>query len=240
MRFLRNLAILISLMLGLTAAPASAYSCTTTSGGYRAIDQANGVSNAQGVRSTVILPPSGAITGLTSSRGPSAADVYLRNGSDFVQLGWRVGTSTGLPYTTTPRVFFGEYYYGQPNNEVLHDGASLAWGSSHGFEIRFGSTSGSYNFYVDGAYVGTTARSHFSTAVPAFNGEVNFACVRMEAKAAQTGAPTRALQYLTFGSSGSVWSYFSDLRVVQPSGNGMFFSTGAGDIATDYGYGGGS
>ena len=98
---------------------------------YRGIDVASGVSDARAVQSRIQIPASGTITGLASGRGPSAGDVYLINGSDFVQAGWYVGDSTtGLPYTTTPHFFYGEYYPGQPGNEVLHQGAALSWGAA--------------------------------------------------------------------------------------------------------------
>lgn len=221
------------------AAPAQAYSCGNTFN-YRGYDFANGVTTAKGVQATVRLPAAGTITGVSSSRGPSAGDVYLINGSDFVQAGWYVGsTGTGLPYTTTPRFWVGEYYPGKAGNEVLRAGQALSWGASYTVTISFSSTSGYYNFYLNGAYKFGTLRGHFAQGNASFNGEIDYACVRMYAQATNGSSPT--LQYLTFGSTGSVWHYFSDSRGVATANGVTLVSTSDGSpSATDFSYGGGS
>lgn len=226
--------ILAILGLPIAAAPASAFSCGSLYQ-YRGYDVASGVSNATGVYSRIVIPPSGSITGIAQGRA-SAADIFLINGSDFVQAGWYVGnTDTGLPYTTTPHFWYGEYYPGQPGSELLHQGAALTWGQPFLTRIVPTSTAGQYQVYLNSTLAWTTTRTHSTTAQAGFNGEVNLACVRMEAKA--TNAPSPILQYLTSGS----WHYFVDQRgVQQPSGSSIFFSVSGGTSASDYSYGGGS
>jgi len=69
--------------------------------------------------------------------------------------------------------------------------------------------------------------------IASFNGEVDNTCTRMSASAGRASAPLRTLEYLTFGSSGSVWHYFTDAR----SATTGFYSTTGGDLATDFAYG---
>lgn len=221
------------------ASPANAYACGNVFN-YRGYDFASGVTTAKGVKSVIQLPASGIITGVAPGRGPSAADVYLISGADFVQAGWYVGdTSTGLPYTTTPRFWVGEYYPGQPGNEILRAGPALSWGSVHTVTISFASAAGVYEFYLDGVYKFKTLRVHFNQAQAAFNGEIAYACVRMDARAQRTpAAPT--LQYATFGTGGTSWHNFVDSRGTVTSGGVTIVSTSAGSTASDYSYGGGS
>lgn len=221
----------------LIAAPASAYSCGSIFL-YRGYDIANNVTTARAVQSKIKIPSASAITG--ESHGDSVADVYLYSGSDFVQAGWYVGPSngTGLSSTTSPKFFFGEYNPNATGDENLHTSASLAWGSTHTVKISFDSTAGNYDYYLDGVYKGQTARTHFTQGHAGFNGEIDYACVRMEGRA--TNAPNKTLQYATFGSSGTTWHWFVDQRGYQTHNGVTIVSTSGGTAASDYAYGGGS
>lgn len=240
-RFGRSSAVLMMVCAALAvfAPPASAYSCGSLFG-YRGYDFASGVSNANQVQGVITLPAAGSITGVSSSHGPSAADVYMISGSDYVQAGWYVGsTGTGLPYTTTPRFWVGEYYPGKPGNEVLRAGGTLSWGSAHTVRITFSATKGQFQFYLDGIYkFDTLTNNHFSTASPSFDGEIDYACIRMEARAINGTA--HSLQYATFGSTGVVWHWFVDQRGAQTANGVTIVSASGGTTATDYSYGGGS
>ncbi len=220
------------LLMAALLVPVPPAQAACTSGSFRAGDWANAVSNARGVMGVLKLPAAGEVTGVSSSQA-SVADVYLINLSDFVQVGWYLGTASQLPTTSTPRMFVGEYYPGQYNGELLRAGPGLSWSSYHTFEISFTSTAGQYQFFLDGIYRFSTQRSHFSQGNAAFNGEVDSTCVRMEARAYRSVTPARTLEYLTYGSQGSYWHYFSDARYASSG----FYSVSAGDTATDYSYG---
>jgi hypothetical protein len=66
---------------------------------------------------------------------------------------------------------------------------------------------------------------------PGFTGEVDYKCTRMWAIAAHGQAPLRTLQY-RYGT----WAYFDGTRY---SNDADFITTSAGDIATNFSYGGG-
>ncbi len=235
-RVCASVVLLASAVLATT--PAQAYSCGSLFN-YRGFDTASGVSNARSVQGKIKIPASGSITGVSSSHAQSAADVFLINGNDFVQAGWYVGsTGTGLSYVTTPHFWWGEYDPSKPGDEKLHTMGGLSWGSAHTVKISFDSTAGQYDFYLDGVYKDTTNRTHFTQGQASFNGEIDFACVRMEAIA--SNAPSKTLQYATYGTGGVSWHYFNDARGVVTKSPVTLVSTSAGTAASDYSYGGGS
>jgi hypothetical protein len=224
-------AVLLTTIAVAAAAPSPALAACS-SGVFRAGDTANGVSNAKGVRGVLRTPYSGEVAGFGAGK-PSAADVAIINGSDFVQWGWYLGSASQLPNVSTPYVFVGEYYPGQTNNELLRQGQALSWNTYYTFEVDFSSTPGTYYFYLNGQYKFSTTRTHFTQGVATFNGETDNTCTSMRARAYASAPPNRTLQYLTFGSGGSVWHYFSDYRWADSG----FVSTSVSDIATDWAYG---
>ncbi|WP_328992369.1 hypothetical protein OG394_38970 [Kribbella sp. NBC_01245] len=169
---------------------------------------------------------------------PSAADIYIIQGADYVQWGWYLGSASQLPTVSTPHVFVGEYRPGYTNDELLRQGPALAWDTFYLFRIEFTGEDGlpgqHYRFYFNNTYRFTTTAAHSSWGTAAFNGEVASTCTLMRARAYRSTAPTRVLMYLTYGSGGSVWHFFSDDYFNDPG----FFSYDAGDIATNFAYGG--
>lgn len=128
-----------------TVRPATATTQATCSQkSYRAYDD-NVTSEGRGVSGIFRIP--GYIE--ANPQMVSGADVYLieYGGSDFVQVGWYVGQASQLPYTATPRVFFGEAFL---DGELLRPGAASAWGSYHVFKLLYSTSSGYWYFYVDG------------------------------------------------------------------------------------------
>lgn len=103
------------------------------------------------------------------------------------------------------------------------------------FKIEFSSTPGKFNFYLNGTYYNQTVLNHTTYNNPSFNGETTNTCIHMEALAARSISPIRTLQYLTYGSQGAVWSYFSPPNFF--SQNPGLYSDTAGDFATCYAYG---
>jgi len=215
--------------IGLVAATSTPAYANCSNGSFRAGDDSNGISNAYNIQSQMETPYSGEITGISSSR-PSGADIYLINGSDFVQFGWYLGAASQLPYTTTPRMFIGEYYPGQTNNELLRAGPTLSWSTYYRFEIVRASNN-NYTVYFQGVSQFTTKRTHFSSGGPGFNGEVDYNCTVMAARAYKNASPPRSLQYQ---NSSTGWKYFADSRYASSG----FYSLSAGDQATDWAYGG--
>ncbi len=124
-----------------------------------------------------------------------------------MQVGWYVGSAGGMPYTSAPRVFWGEYSAGAPNGEVLHAGAVLSLGTWHKFQLsRTGSTLRAYNVFVDGQLIATSTANHFQGGTAAFTGETNSTCDRVSALASQAAAPYPSLYY----QSNSTWYQFYD------------------------------
>jgi len=225
-------------VLAASTQPGFGYACGSVHA-YRGYDFAKGITNAKGVSAIIKIPASGTITGVSKSTAMSAGDVYLINGADFVQAGWYVGsTGTGLSYQTAPHFWYGEYNPSATGKENLHTSTALAWGSTHTVQISFTSTDGQYNFFLDGKFVAATARKHFTQGQAAFNGEIDFACVRMYTQA--SAAPAQSLRYATFGSAGTTWHWFSDLRGSNTNGSVTIFSVSGGTSASDFAYGGGS
>jgi len=216
--------------IGLVAATTTPALANCSSGSFRAGDFASGVSNAYNVQSQMQTPFSGEISGTGTGR-PSAADIYIINGSDFVQVGWYIGQANQLPSTSRPRLFIGEYYPGQSGNELLRAGATLSWGTFYGFEV-VRETGNSYTVFLNGVSQFTTRRTHFSSGSPAFNGEVDYNCTVMAARAYRSASPPRSLQYQ---NSSSGWKYFTDNRFAD---SGFFSLAVAGDHSTDWAYGG--
>lgn len=132
---------------------------------------------------------------------------------DFVQIGWYVGHFGQLPFTLTPRVFFGEYYPGQAGDEYLRPGVVLSWNSYHVFKLFFSTSTGYYNFYVDGDYVGRSLLRHSSKGKPGAVGEVanavNDYCITMWGEAHRAVEPYQSLIYLLFNPS-ATWHFFND------------------------------
>lgn len=128
----------------------------------------------------------------------SAADIFVRAGVDFVQLGWLRGAASQLPYSTTARAFFGEFEKNSLNDEFLKSyPISIGW---HLFELRrVESTSDAYyghwRGYIDGRYVFVTRGPH-PRGTPAINGETSHTCVEMEGTSHNpAGAPYADLAY---------------------------------------------
>lgn len=213
--------------IGLHASPANA-SCSVAQ--YRAGTSALNITVATGVSATIETPNPGDVWNYDGLK-PTAADIYMFNqsgGGGFVQVGWYLGSANGLPDATQPRLFWGE---NTPTGEALHAGQTLSWGTIYSFMIT-NPLNGTniFNIWLQGTIVDQTNYAH-SLNAPAFNGEVNNKCTRMFALASHYRSPLRTLQY-RYGS----WAYFSGTRYTNDS---AFISTDAGDIATNYAYGGG-
>ncbi|WP_256794776.1 hypothetical protein [Terrabacter sp. Ter38] len=212
---------------GATADTAAAFLCTFAL--YRAGTRALNISVATGVASTIRTPNPTDVYNYDADR-PIAADTYMFNqsgGGAFVQAGWYLGRASNLPTTTQPRVFWGE---NTPTGETLHAGAVLSWDTVYSFMITNPlDGSNRFNVWFQGDIIGQSEYGH-SLNAPAFNGEVDYKCTRMHGLAAHGQAPLRTLQY-RYGS----WSYFSGTTFHAVD----FFSSDAGDIATNFVYGGG-
>jgi hypothetical protein len=209
-------------------AQASAASCLVQ--GERAGDD-SGSTSAVAVTGVLATPFSGEITGSDIS---SAADIYIGSEGDYVQVGWYLGSASQLAYVTTPHMFWGEYnpaslMYG----EVLTEGPALSWGTYYSFEIApAGNLVGKYDFFLQGMERGSTAISHFSEGLAAFNGETNDSCTIMRARAFHAASPFSTLEYKT-SKTGS-WLYFNDSRWASAG----YTSISGGGQGTDWAYGG--
>lgn len=73
-------------------------------------------------------------------------------------------------------------------------------------------------------------------------GDVRVPVATSAARAAARGARASwyTNPYATYGSSGTVWHYFLDYRVVNTTNGVTIVSTSASSTASDYSYGGGS
>lgn len=218
-----------------TGDPASATSQVTCQGGFRAWDR-NITSEARGVSGIFRLPPAGAVSVQQGTNQASAADVYLiqnPNGPDFVQIGWYVGRASQLPFTSTPRVFFGEYYASDPYGEVLQAGANLSWGSYHVFKLLYSTSSLKYYFYVDGVYIGQSILSHMEKGLPGAIGEANHpasaACIQMWGEA-HRGSPNpdyKSLIYLKFTPTATCHYFNDNYDAIPPYSAFKFMNTQA-------------
>lgn len=215
-------------MIGAPAESSAAFPCTFDY--YRAGTKALSITVATGVASTIKTPYPGDVYNYSSTQ-PAAADIYMFNqagGGGFVQAGWYLGSASGLPNATQPRVFWGE---NTPTGETLHAGPVLSWGTVYSFMITNPlNGTNKFNVWFQGNIIGQSTYAH-SLNAPGFTGEVSFKCTRMHGLAAHNQAPLRTLQY-RYGS----WSYFTGTRTTSHTG---FYSESAGDIATNYVYGGG-
>ena len=209
------------------AQPALAYPCDYVQA--RAGTWALNVSVATGVQATIKTPDPGDVYNYDPGKF-SIADIYMRytgGGGGFVQLGWYLGNASQLPYTNQPRLFWGE---NTPTGEMLHAGPLLTWGAVYAYMITNPlDGSNRFNIWFQGNIIAQTTYGH-NLNYPAFNGEVAYKCTRMWAIAAHGVAPLRTLRY-RYGS----WYYFSGTPFDDPG----FISTSAGDIATNFSYGGG-
>lgn len=199
---------------------------------YRAGD-ASGVQNKVSVYGVIQTPYSGDITGYGSDK-PSASDVYLITSSGgFVQIGWYVGSSSGLPYASSPRIFYGENVPGT-RSELLQAGPGIGWNSADSYSV-YSQGDYSYRFYVNGTYVGSTSYQHARQGEPVFNSEVEYLGTIMDSTAQSTSSPYKTLQYeSTYGGS---FAYFNDNYFGNVYG---FYSGPAASSATDFTYGGGN
>lgn len=186
------------------ASPAAAGTCDFNNA--RAGDFATGTpSDVNGVTGQIFVP---SIPAPSPSQGPSAADIYIINGGDFVQLGWYVGsTSTGLPFVTVPHAFWGEYVAGAVGNEYTHDLGAISQGFYQFLVKRDESTknsagNGRYVFSIDGAQRAQTVALH-PTGSPAFDGETNYACVTMDGASERNPHPPYGTLYYYSVSTGA-------------------------------------
>jgi hypothetical protein len=196
--------------------------------------------SAFGINSQLTTPQSIDLWGFGVGM-PSAGDVGLVNYSngDFVQYGWYVGSATGLPYASIPRVFFGEWNL-SGGYETLTAGPYLNWGESHNFRI-LKNTAGAYAALLDGSSMITSAYTHGTIPTPQMTAETDVLCTRMHAVATRNPAPpARTLYYATGSVSSPTWNLFVDVYLKSAdTSRGTFVSTSAGDQASFYGYGGG-
>jgi len=233
-----RVAFLVSVVLLSTlvpAVPSNAATCGPTPTNPRSYDKAYGVLNARGVTSKVTTPPSGEITGSGVNK-PSAGDVFLYYSWDFVQVGWYVGSAGDLPYSPTPRVFVGEAI-SSTGSEVLRAGPSLNWNTNYKFTIQRSSSSGAYEFLLDGVHLFDSLYLHMTQGRPGSVGEIAYPCTRMYHRAV---TPAPAAPTLYFTTNGTTWNDFTDAYSVLDPGGITIVSTDAGSTATHFGYGGGS
>lgn len=215
-------------LVGVPASPGAAASCTSAT--YRAGTSAPNITVATGVNATIETPSRSDVWNYDSQR-PTGADIFMFNqsgGGGFVQVGWYLGSASGLPNATQPRVFWGE---NTPSGEALHAGPTLSWGTIYSFMITNPLNGANiFNIWFQGTIIDQSNYAH-SLNAPAFNGEVDNKCTRMFALASHYQPPLRTLQY-RYGS----WAYFSGTQYTNDS---AFISTDAGDVATNFSYGGG-
>jgi hypothetical protein len=159
---------------------------------------------------------------------------------EFVQYGWYEGAATGLPYSSVPRVFFGES--NPAGGERLTPGPVLAAGSTHNFRILW-TSSGGYHMFLDGAYtvsnaLGKTARLN----LPFVDGETDVLCTEMDAVAHRNPYPPNPTLYWATGTIASpTWKVFTTdtysrsadaaahtFASTDWNGNGTFFGFGGG------------
>lgn len=228
---------LIATSLVSFAGPASASSHATCPELLARGSDFSSTSTVSGVRGILQTPNKGEVTGLASNR-QSAGDVYMFDtaGSPaFVQVGWYLGGAAQLPYVTQPTMFFGEYHKGDVNNEKLRTfpGQKLDFGTYYAFKILEEGYSGKYDFYISNHKVGTSLYAQFDhSGEAAFNGETDWTCTVMEARAYADGPPASTLSWINDQGS---WTLFSDHR----SATTGYYSVGAGGQGTDFAYGGG-
>lgn len=185
--------------------------------------------------------PSG-VPGASYGR-PAAADVYVLEPStgEFFQGGWYLGgfpgnsSSNGLPATSTPRAWFGEWT--SAGHERLSSPVAVSPGQ-HTFSVRLGSDGRAYGF-VDGVQRWISTQTHFAPYVPGVTGESNNTCTGMNSKwFAQAGsiAATKTLQLHRFGQTYAYW--VQHLSINQSSGlfrDGRFGGVSATDCANPTG-----
>jgi hypothetical protein len=175
-----------------TAAPAHAVSCTTNTHVVIGADGASAQTNTgvNGAAGTVYIPyysPS-----FLNGQRTSGASVVAATATQFWQLGWYVGdvADEGLPFTQTPRLFFGEGRFDTHEESLV----PLDWvgeGSFPTLSLRRNETTTSPDYrkfyaFVNGTLkrVSTTTTSNWVT--PRFTGETNFECAYMDGYAASS------------------------------------------------------
>lgn len=228
----------LATMMTLLVPPTVATATPCTSGFFRTYDYTNHVS-AIGINSQITTPRSTDVWGYGVGM-PATGDIGLVNYSsgEFVQYGWYVGSATGLPYTSTPRVFFGESVSG--GGEVLTAGPNLFWRTSYTFRI-LKTTAGGYRMSLGGVYQLSNSYTHGSLPTPQMTGETDFLCTRMDALAIRDPTPPVTTLYYATGSPASpTWNVFVDTYLKSADTSlGTYISSSAGGQGSFYGYGGG-
>ena len=220
------------------ARPTSASACQEQD--FRTVDQAANVSVARGIYGVMRTPNQGEITGAGTDRLSAATLNLIHPGViDFVQIGWYVGSdrSNQLPTVSTPHMFVGEYTGGS-SVELLRQGSPLQWSTYYTFSIHRHEIPGAFDdfyFYLNGVFRTSTVYLHEDYNWPVFNGEVNYSCTAMAARAYRSSAPYSTLQYLVHvNGTTPTWFLFYDLYDADPPYN---IGDLAGYRATAYGYG---
>lgn len=200
------------LVLGLVTVPSSPAVAACSLGTYRAGVQSV-TTSATGVQGEIQIPTASEVAGFSSTSGhQSVGDVFLDRsdqGNGFVQAGWYVGAAAQLPYTSTPKIFIGEYHAGATNDEVLRTYSTVAFGSAHSVRIEAYSYNYNtyYNVFVSGNLIDNTIYPHNNVDSAAFTGETDYNGVAMWAESEESSAPYETLRYLY---AGTTWKYFSD------------------------------
>jgi hypothetical protein len=196
----------------------------------------NPTSGINGTASAIHIPSSVTL----NSQPQSASDIVLF-GSDndtFVQFGWYVGyNSTGLPFTSTPKLFFGQ---GNSVSETTTPiNVSVAPGSLHTFSMRRSETVASPNYkkvvaFLDGVAVFVSGAQHnFTSNSSRVVAETNYLCAEMTLDASEdVGPPYRTLRYHTESGGYLYWvEHWNTGTPPSPFGacwvNGRFNSEGA-------------
>jgi hypothetical protein len=161
---------------------------------------------------------------------------------EFFQGGWYVGgfpansASNGLPATSTPRAFFGEWI--NSSVERLSSPVGLNPGAQYTFSVRLGPDGRAYGF-VNGVQRWISTQTHFAPYMPGVTGESNNTCTGMNSRwfaQAATIADTKTLQLHRFGGSYSYW--VQHVTVDNSSGrflDGRFGGVSATDCANPTG-----
>lgn len=176
--------------------------------------------NINGIAGTVYVPQytSANLYGQYTTAG-NLAMLIEDSAGHFFQIGWYVGSATGLPYTSTPRYFAGEGTY---HGETLYQTSrSVSGGTWHAFRLvqdenPLSASFRHYRGYVDGVLVWTSAMSTTIEGTPRFLGETNFDCADMYAHAStSSGGPT--LQGHHAMSTWSTWQQRLEARFGEPA-----------------------
>lgn len=212
--------------------------CNTILKRPRDFDQTTEV--GQGVAGVIKTPAQATLAGWATNR-PSMASLRLDSSSysgdlytDYVAIGWYVGSYGGLPYASQPRVYYEEFDAG---SVLRRDGANLGWNAYHTLSIwphDPGSVYNDFYFYVDGVFRTSTVGLHDRYNTASFAGEVRYTCTDMDARAQKSSAPYSTLKVLRKTSTDpGTWYEFNDQYVNDlpyyigsPHGPGTAFAYG--------------